>query len=991
MPRTAFLTRTRRRRARQQMSSSRLPRWAAILGAVAIVLVGGLAGAAGLVLESLGQGLPTMEDAARILGSAGVEAFLPTRLYDRTAEVTILELLNPLAAEREWISLDNEVAEPLGAEIVAALLAAHDPALWAGKADDEGEVYGRILWKLLGAQVPEGMRAVCERLVDDALLPLQEATAPRWSHALRRALLAVELSRQYAESQILEWYLNTVYFGNQAYGLDAAALVYLGKHAEQLTLAEAAFLAPIAVRPQDNPVDAPVSATENALRLLQSMAAQGLISEAAAQQAAAGELQMRPPQEVRAALNGGPFASLALSQLEHLLGPEFLRRGGLKVITTLDVDLQRQAMCAAEAHLRRMSGETTLAIQGEGPVAQCEAAAYLTALRPSEALIDHRLTDYAVLVMDPQSGEILALAESPQQGEGDSTALTPRGAGAMFDPFVYLTAFARGYSPASMVLDIPLTDAIGEGGEQYIVGAQVGAYHGPVRMRTALANAYQAATARVLNLVGVDSVLHTAHQMGLNTFAGPGLNYAAALGLGSADASLLDLVYSYGVMANQGVMVGLPIAWETPQPGYRSLEPLLILGVEDRWGHDILRPQAAQRPILSPELAYLITDVLRDDVARWPTLGKGNPLEVGRPAGARAALGSASQEAWAVGFTPSRVVGVWVGNGGGEEVLEMDAANGAAPIWHALMTYENSHLPREGWALPQGVSQVEVCDPSGELPTDYCPSVVREVFISGTEPTSSDRLYRPFLLNKETGKLATIFTPLDLVHQQVFMIPPPEAAAWAAAAGIDLPPHEYDAVHEYDWPVSGVGISYPTLFSYQRGRIIVQGSANQEGMLYYRLQYGAGLNPQEWIQIGEDLERAIAGGVLGVWDASQLSGVYTLQLLVVGQGGRLSSAVVAVTIDNQPPTLAVAFPLPGQVIGKVEGAGVVFQAQAADEIALRGVQFFVDGVKIGEDRDAPYEMEWQVTSSGEHFVEVRAFDMAGNSASSGSIQIRVVP
>jgi hypothetical protein len=197
--------------------------------------------------------------------------------------------------------------------------------------------------------------------------------------------------------------------------------------------------------------------------------------------------------------------------------------------------------------------------------------------------------------------------------------------------------------------------------------------------------------------------------------------------------------------------------------------------------------------------------------------------------------------------------------------------------------------------MPAGVTESDVCDPSGYLPTADCPDIVREVFLSGSEPTQSDNLFRAYLVNRETGLLATVFTPPDLVEERVFMVVPAEARTWAAAAGIPVPPEAYDSI-QLGAPNPNVNITAPSLFAEINGRVEITGTAAGTGFQYYRIQVGQGLNPREWIQIGGNVIAPVTNGLLAEWDTTGLSGLYAVQLVVVYEDQRVETAVVQVTV-----------------------------------------------------------------------------------------------
>ena len=303
-------------------------------------------------------------------------------------------------------------------------------------------------------------------------------------------------------------------------------------------------------------------------------------------------------------------------------------------------------------------------------------------------------------------------------------------------------------------------------------------------------------------------------------------------------------------------------------------------------------PQA--KPVLTPALAYLMANVLSDETARLPSFGKSNALEIGRPAGVKVGQTSEGLDAWVIGFTPSRVVVTWTG------VHESIASESITPkfpavLWNALMQVASGNSPADGWTAPQGVSAITVCDPSGMLPTRECPNLVSEVFLNGSEPIQADNLFREFDINRETGLLATVFTPPELIEKQVYMIIPDNARDWALSAGIQIPPTSYDAIQAP--PVNpSANIISPELFADVNGIIKIIGTASGDNFSYYRVQIGKGLNPQEWIQLGSDVTTPVENGILAEWDTKGLSGLYAVQLMVVRADQKVDMAVIQVTI-----------------------------------------------------------------------------------------------
>jgi membrane carboxypeptidase/penicillin-binding protein len=932
-----------------------------------------------LMYADLTRGLPRVEEIEHVFGSIGSEVFKPVRIYDQSGEVLLFEVLHPSAAERRWFKIDPLAYDVLPHHVLQASVLSLDETYWENPGYDPEALLQVLIGSLLRQPEPRSTPTIAERLVETHLLPLGDGDHASFTYMLRRALLSVELTRLYPKELILEWYLNSAHYGNYAYGIDAAALVYFGKHASELTLAEGALLAGVPQDPTMNPIDAPSKAREMQIRVLNVMASQGMIQQSEAREAVRESIALQPMDEELTSY-ASDFALYVWAHLGEILDPNALHRSGLRVITSLDNDLQLQTVCVAHTHLTRMGGaEVGFAESAEDGTA-CVAAGLLPPLRPSDTGLDHNLKDVAIVVLDPMTGYILSFL-------GPTEA--PRASGSLLMPFTYLTAFARGYAPATMVLDIPeqqtFADLLWD-----VPPNDDGQEHGPVRMRTALANSYTVAAARSLKLVGVENVLPILRSMGVTTMAEPGVDYGSLLASGSADVTLLDMVFAYGVIANEGQMVGMAAPSEGSSPDLRSLDPVAILQVEDAAGRVIYTYAQEERAVLSQQLSYLLTDVLSDEAARWPTYGHPNPFEIGRPAGVKSSTTIDGYDNWTIGITPSHVVGVWVGNLNDDPMRQINALNGATPIWHAVVRYATRDTPREGWALPPGVSTVEVCDPSGLLPTEYCPNVVREVFIHGTEPTHYDNLYQPFLINKETNKLATLNTPLEFVEEWVYLIPPPEALEWAHQAGIEGPPQEYDTQYEGLEVNPEVNFSSPLPFDILNGEVILQGNAKPEAFQYYRLQYGRGLNPNRWIQIGQDKSTPVSDGVLGTWDTEGLNGLYTLQLVVVQSDGKIATAATYVTIDNQPPIIQLLSPTSGQEYYWPEDREVVIEVEVFEEVSLAKVVFYVDDRPIETVTFPPYSSRWQLGLAGEHTIYVRAVDVAGNQADSERVKIVIV-
>jgi membrane carboxypeptidase/penicillin-binding protein PbpC len=556
----------------------------------------------------------------------------------------------------------------------------------------------------------------------------------------------------------------------------------------------------------------------------------------------------------------------------------------------------------------------------------------------------------SALVLDTKTGQVLSASgqvanQSLRGGGGDHPA------GTLLTPFIYLTGFTRGLSPASLVWDIP--SDIPEFDSHY---------QGPVSLRTALVNDLLAPASQVETQMGPDNVLSITQSFGLQI---------ASSSLLEPDnfVTLPEMAGAYAIFANQGILAGQIFNSGKPQP-YTVLK--LSGGDNSVWG-DWSFPQ--KLAVVSPALAYLMNDVLSDETSRQASMGQSNPFEIGRPAAVKLGQKLDGSSAWVLGYTPERLALVWMGKT--DPTASQPSVLPAAGLWRAVMLTSLRSLPPDDWTAPVGIVQLFVCDPSGMLPTAACPNVTNEVFLAGSQPLQADNLYQVYQINKESGLLATIFTPFDLVEKRVYMDVPDFAQAWAKSEEILQPPSHYDTILE-PLPLPEVHIRAPQLFADVRGTVEITGSASGADFSHYRLEYGLGLNPQTWVQIGENSSSRVEDGMLARWDTSALNGLVALRLLVVHTDKSVESAVTQVLVDNSAPGITIISPLDGQEFSLVQTQGVVVQVQVS-ELNLANVKIYVDGKLAGDFSDPPFNLIWPA-STGNHNLRILATDRSGNQA-----------
>jgi len=998
---------TLQRRQRRRASARSGPRRGLQIAGFALLLVfvagllvlSGAVGSVAGVYAYFAKDLPEPEQIEVV-----EQDFETTRIYDRSGEVLLYEVIDPHAGDRLWVPI-SQVPE----EMICATVAMEDRTFWDNPGINPRGMIRAFVSNLRGQRI-QGGSSITQQLIKNVLIEPEErvvgAEGPDvedYGRKVKEIILALEITRRYEKEKILEWYLNTNSYGNLAYGIESAAQIYFAKSVGELNLAEAATLAAIPQFPRLNPFDDPASARERQGLVLDAMVHLGCITteEAAVAKVEPWRLATRTE---RFDLRAPHFSFYVVNQLEEMFGPEMVHRGGLRVYTTLDYDLQQQAECAAQAQVRRLSGEDEQTVLDEMLAQGCEAVQYLPPLHSGDAGQDRHVTNAAVVSMRPATGEILAMVGSVDYWNEEidghyNVALALRQPGSSFKPFTYLTLLSQGYSPAHLFWDVR-TAFEQPGQAPYVPENYDRKYHGPQRLRLALARSYNVPAVAALQLAGVDSTIRTAHQMGINSLERGLEFYGLSLTLGGGEVRLLDMVYAYSVFANGGVMAGKPIPTEQVRPGYRELDPVAILRVEDRHGNTLYEySEPHRREVLSPQLAYLMANILSDRQARWAAFGTPNPLELSnnRPVAAKTGSTNDWRDAWTLGFTPQLVTGVWVGNSDNSEMKNVPGAKGAAPLWHAVMEVGLKDEEIVPFARPDGLVERQVCATSGHLPNEHCP-VTTELFIPGTEPTETCSIHQVFRVNRETGQLCTVFTPAELCEEKIYEVYPPEAADWVASLDEEkrppTPPMEYDTIYgEPALTNTDVSITYPSPYAYVSGEVItVTGNARGGDFSFYRLAFGEGLNPAEWIQIGPDHNNQVDNNVLEYWNLGGLDGLYSLQLTVVDHSQALRQATVQVTVDNITPTVELTYPWAGDTYVAGQDEWINVNAEVNDNYAIGRVEFFrnEEEAPFAVRTVPPYNVNWVIQELGEQRFRVVVYDVAGNRAESETVAVRVV-
>jgi penicillin-binding protein 1C len=870
------------------------------------------------------------------------EQFETTKIYDRTGQVLLMEVIDPRRGDRTLLPL-----EQIPEDFRNATIALEDKTFYSNLGIDPMGIARAFILNLQGQGV-QGGSSITVQLIKNILIPEEERYQISYARKIKEAILALEISRLYSKDQILEWYLNTNYYGNWAIGVEAAAQVYFGKHAQELSLAESAMLAPIVQYPAMNPIDNPDEAKKRQEIALGRLVDEGYITQTEADAAYAEQLDIYTSMLKRYDIIAPHFAMYVRKQLEDRFGTNLLYRGGLRVFTSVDLDVNR----IAEEEARKQVAK----LQEEGK----------------------DVSNAAVVVLRARTGEILAMVGSidywNEEIDGNvNVAVAPRQPGSSFKPFSYVTAFHQGYTAAQLVMDVhSCFDDYPN--PPYCPEDYDRKYHGPQSFRTALARSYNIPAVKVLDRVGVGNVIRTAHAVGINTLNQDLDYYGLSLTLGGGEVWLLDMAYAFSVFANGGTMMGEPT--RNPRPGFRQLDPVAILRVEDALGQTLweyTRPEARTAVLadgreLSQDEAYLLTNVLSDNNARAAAFGSNSALRLSRPAAAKTGTTTDFKDVWTVGYTPQVVTGVWVGNNDNTPMQGVSSSRGAGPIWHNVMEriYEEGHAQRvlgevvEKFPRPAGLTTLEVCAVSGLLPNEHCPDKTKALFIEGTEPTEYCNVHRVERVNRETGKLATVCTPRELVEDRVYEVYPPEAADWVRTQGIPQPPTQRDEIYGCTPEGGEVVILDPMLGGHVKEVVAVHGNARSGDFNLYRLEFGEGLNPSAWSQIGGDHYNQVENDVLEFWDVRGLQdGLYSLQLTVVDHSQTVKQATIYVTVDNTPPEAAVGYPWPDRVY-ELESADewANLAADVSDNVQIDHVEFYLDDELLDYSVVEPYAVKW---------------------------------
>ncbi len=562
----------------------------------------------------------------------------------------------------------------------------------------------------------QGGSTLTQQLVKNVLLT-SERTLPR---KIKEFILAVQIERKYTKEEILQMYLNEAPYGGTTYGIESAAQYYFNKKAKELSPVESIVLAGFPQSPsQYSPFTGETGAYQiRAAHVLRRLREDGIITKAE-EESYKKELSAVIFTGKSDKFRAAHFVTYVKQLLEDQFGQKLVEEGGLRVTTTLDIKLQEKAETIVKEEVEKAKNLKV----GNG----------------------------AAVVLDPRTGEILAMVGSKDYESTDSAGVkfnvvtqSLRQPGSALKPITYAQAFKEGFTPASIVMDVETKFPGGENQKDYAPKNYDLKWHGPVQLRNALGNSINMSAVKVLALTGVKDMLQLAYDMGLSTLEPTKTNlsrFGLAVTLGGGEIRMLELTNAYGVFATGGM----------------KHDSQAILKVSDQKGKTLFefKPTSGKR-ILNEDISYLITSILSDNEARKMVFGERSYLTIpGKTVFVKTGTTDDKRDNWTFGGTRSRIIASWVGNNDNSPMHPSLASGvtGASPIWNRIIKEATKDIKDEPFIKPANIVEMDIDAFGGGIPRSEFPTR-KEYFIKGTEPKDIGPVYKKLKISKTNGKLA---------------------------------------------------------------------------------------------------------------------------------------------------------------------------------------------------------------------------------------------
>jgi penicillin-binding protein 1C len=865
----------------------------ALFGVVLLLILGGSAFL--FSYYSIARTLPSVEDL-----QTRASQFETTRILDRNGN-PLYDILDPNAGRRTYVTLDR-----ISPVLLAATIATEDKDFYNHPGFDFWAIT-RALWENYrsGGQ-GGGASTITQQLARALLLSPEERAERTYSRKAREIILAAEITRRYSKDQILELYLNEIYYGNLAYGIEAAAETYFGKTANQLTLSEASFLAGLPQSPSVYDIytnrEVTLARQQQVLVLMYGLSqVNGCIKvsnsdvpicvDETAAATAANEIKAYPFNPPTITARYPHWVNFVRSELEELYDAQTIYRSGFIVYTTLDPTLQDEAQ-------RLVTEQVSL-------------------------LADKNAHNGALVAIKPSTGEILAMVGSPDfnneaiSGQINMADSPTRQPGSSIKPINYIAAFEKGWTPATLIWDVPSefppSGDPNDPREPYRPVNYDGNFHGPVTVRTALSNSFNVPAVKTLDFVKIyddpntpqkDGMIGMAERLGITSFTRP--DYGLSLTLGGGDVSLLELTGAYSVFANGG----------------RRVPPVAILRIVDFQGNVVYEYQPPQpEQVVRAEHAFLISSILSDNEARAWMFGRNSLLNLSFQVAAKTGTTNDFRDNWTLGYTPDLVAGVWVGNADYTPMVNTTGLTGAAPIWSAFMQYAVpivSNGAPTPFSVPPGIMERTICSVSGTEPSQWCRGGQRTEFFASDQPPlpPSQDLFRPVNIDTWTGLIAGDACKEFVKDDTVMNVQDKWGREWLRSGegrdwleAHDMPRNPFFAperecsasdprpVIEFsnlnnDTVVTDISLPINGVVDVKNG-----------GLSGWRLEYGPGQDPDQWTVLAQGTNTFPSPSLIHTWDLQGVTDTQvTLRLYLSNGEEKYAERKVTITLNVPTPT-----------------------------------------------------------------------------------------
>jgi 1A family penicillin-binding protein len=872
--------------------------------ATTLALIVGI-GAMVIGYASIASTLPPVDDLQN-----RASQFETTRVYDAQGNL-LDEIVDPQAGRRTRVPLSK-----ISPYLIAATIDTEDKDFYSHPGFDPIAILRAIWQNLRTGNTVSGASTITQQLVRALVLTPDERAQRTTGRKIREVILAAEITRRYSKDQILELYLNEIYYGNLAYGIEAASETYFNKPASDLNLAEASFLAGLPQAPAAYDVYTDKETTlARQKQVLYLMMAQVCTSVSTRPEPvcvrtddyehALVEINQRTFNPPMSTATFPHWTSYIRQELESIYGAQALYRSGYSVYTTLDPNLQSMAEQQVAGQVNKLAKA-------------------------------HHVSNGAMVAIRPSTGEILVMVGShdfndPVDGQINMT-IRPRQPGSSIKPLTYALALEKGWTPSTLIWDVP-TEFPDGSNPPYVPVNYDGQFHGPVRLRLALANSFNIPAVKALQFVGIygdSGFIAFAQRLGITSLTRN--DYGLSLALGGGEISPLEMATGYSALADGGLRVfpisirkvtdsGGKIVCQQPlAPADLKADPPACQVPPDNWGQQVF----------SPETAYLLSDILSDNGARALEFGPNSALKLSFQAAAKTGTTNDFRDNWTIGYTPDLVAAAWVGNDDFTPMVNTTGVTGAAPMWHAFMegALAGHATP---FTRPAGIVQRNFCIISGAEPSEFCPAdqIGQEIYSAAHPPLPKDldlwqRAYiDPFTGLRQSADCAKFYQNDQLLTQQQVVIgvsdpfaqkwltENPNGLAWAAANNINAPIHWAPTANcTVDSPHPILSFSFPPeggTLPPQPIQIAGQAAATAD-FDHYIIDYGLSQDPQGWGSVvGPTTNQAPDTGPLANFDMSSFqSGAVTLRIIVFSKSGGSAEARVHFNIirptDTPQPT-----------------------------------------------------------------------------------------